>query len=286
MNDVLEYVLRGVPLEYLLRPYTTDWEYTSISNEERDYWIKRILLELDKIDKGYVPKVGEHRKEDWELGWSQKESVPKYFGKYPILRIDRQFVRVQKFDAEYKTFSLVCEYVFKNYIPKDAPVIYEFGCGTGHNLKRLRELFPSPDLYGLDWSMNAVQKTANLGFNGIVFDMFHPEPFQLNPNGVVITIAAMEQLGSNYDNFLYYLLRQKPELVIHIEPINELLDPDNLLDFLSIQYAKKRGYLDGYLDKLRHMQAYDRLSIQVAKRSYVGSLFIDGYSIIVWKPAK
>jgi len=83
---------------------------------------------------------------------------------------------------------------------------------------------------------------------------------------------------------LRYLLRNKPSVVVHIEPIPELLDPTNLLDYLSIRYMQKRKYLTGYLDTLRVMEQRGLIKIMEARRSGIGSMFIDGYSIIVWKP--
>ena len=83
---------------------------------------------------------------------------------------------------------------------------------------------------------------------------------------------------------LCYLYCKKPRYVIHIEPINELLNPESsLLDYLSVSYAKKRNYLNGYLDYLRVMEDTGLINIICAERSHIGSLFIDGYSVIVWE---
>jgi hypothetical protein len=120
------------------------------------------------------------------------------------------------------------------------------------------------------------------GFN---FDFFKPDhSFKLDKNGAVITISALEQTGIKFNRFVNYLLKNKPEICIHIEPIYELLDDNNLMDFLSIKYIQKRNYLWGFLDHLRKLESKGKIKIIKAQRTYIGSLFVDGYSVIVWRP--
>ena len=79
-------------------------------------------------------------------------------------------------------------------------------------------------------------------------------------------------------------MKNSPSLVIHVEPIGELLDQNNLMDYLSLEYFKKRNYLSGYLTRLRELESRQEIEIIMAQRSYMGSFFIDGYSIIIWRP--
>ena len=117
------------------------------------------------------------------------------------------------------------------------------------------------------------------------FDYFNPKlELVLSENSAVITIASLEQTGENFKEYIKYLLSQKCGLVIHIEPIGELLDDNDQIDNLSIKYFKKRNYLHGLLDHLRILEANGELEIIDTRRSYIGSFFIEGYSIIVWKP--
>ena len=57
-----------------------------------------------------------------------------------------------------------------------------------------------------------------------------------------------------------------------------------LIDNLSIKYFKKRNYLDGFLSGLRELEAQEKLTIHDIKRTHIGSLFIEGYSVVVWSP--
>ncbi|RKI40080.1 hypothetical protein D7V86_18630 [bacterium D16-51] len=49
----------------------------------------------------------------------------------------------------------------------------------------------------------------------------------------------MEQVGKNFSCFLEYLLVQKPEICIHLEPIVELYEEDNIIDWCAKQFHKK-----------------------------------------------
>jgi hypothetical protein len=100
-----------------------------------------------------------------------------------------------------------------------------------------------------------------------------------------LTMCALEQIGDKHEEFLQFLLRQSPALCINMEPICELYDEDNLLDHLAIRYHKQRGYLEGYLSRLRQLESQGRLTILKAQRVFFGNVYHEGYSFVVWKPA-
>ena len=81
------------------------------------------------------------------------------------------------------------------------------------------------------------------------------------------------------------LLEQKPQICVHIEPIGEMLEPEkSFVDYLSVEYFKKRNYLDGLVNSLKNMQTSGKIEIVYKQRSYIGSCFVDGYSIVAWRP--
>jgi hypothetical protein len=159
---------------------------------------------------------------------------------------------------EYELLGLLVDAVTEKYFYKSKN-IYEFGCGIGHNLLRIRRLCVDSVLHGLDWS-KASQKilkqiseqTLDDKLFGYNFDYFNPGyEMSIAPDSAVIAIASLEQTGTDDVKFINYLTSSKPGLVIHIEPIGELLDPADLVDNLSIKYFKKRNYLKGLLNYLR-----------------------------------
>lgn len=269
-----------------------------VSAQDRD----KILLKIMKALLDPQPiKAGKHRQDQWEKGWAENlESyikhvegsiIPRYFGKHDVIRWKQQFLNPISANFEYNMLAIIQYWLFDKYL-RSSNSIYEFGCGTGHNLLRVREVNTSASLWGLDWvrsSQEIIQKMRLEKSDPKLFtqnfDFFNPDAnFKLNKKSAIYTVAALEQIGNKFQPFICYLLENKPEICIHIEPIAELLDPNNLVDYLSIQYFKKRDYLNGYLSKLQELETKGKIKIHLAQRSFIGSLYIEGYSIIVWSP--
>jgi hypothetical protein len=197
--------------------------------------------------------------------------------------------------------AVIQDYVFDKYF-RDLLAVYEFGCGTGHNLFRVRDVNHRAELVGLDWAASAVifvnllAQTGAYGVSvmdnehllgrGLQWDFFNPDWGYnlLSPCTGVYTVAALEQTGHRFHAWLEYILQQRPDIVAHIEPIGEVLDPAILNDYLSLEYFKKRGYLSGYLDYLRQLEQAGKLKIHEVTRTMIGSKYIEGYSVIVWSP--
>ncbi|MCK4918251.1 MAG: hypothetical protein KAS02_00480 [Candidatus Pacebacteria bacterium] len=287
-----------------LSPYVknkiTDYNfsYYDLSSSERDGCLKIIFQTLLK---DFIVYAGEHRQKHWEKGWNENfknlsknnkidEIIPKYF-KYDVLRINQKFIKISSKSFEKNSLAVIINWLSDKYM-RGAHSIYEFGCGTGHHLLNIREINPKANIWGLDWaksSQKIIKKIAEQLSDSKLFaqqfDFFHPNKnLVLDKDSVIYTVAALEQTGSNFKPFIKYILKNKPKLCIHIEPITELLDETNLLDYLSIKYFEKRNYLSGFLDYLKELEKGKKIKIIKTQRTYMGSLFIDGYSVIIWKP--
>ena len=201
-----------------------DFIYTDISAEERDACLIKIVQTL--LDKS-LPFSGEHRREQWESGWGENLSLlnnkpldeavaPKYFGKYDVVRWKQKFVKAISPDFEKNMLGVILDWLFEKYLP-GVEAIYEFGCGTGHNLLRARQVNNVAKICGLDWaesSQKIIKKIATDSSDGNLFahkfDFFNPDQgFNLDHNSVVYTVAALEQVGDRYIDFINYLLQNK-----------------------------------------------------------------------------
>jgi hypothetical protein len=91
-------------------------------------------------------------------------------------------------------------------------------------------------------------------------------------------------VGSNFEDFLQFVLKKKPAVCVHLEPIDEVLDQTHLIDRLSTLYFRKRNYLAGFLPRLKELQADGKIEMLKEQRTYTGSYFIEGHSLIVWRP--
>lgn len=275
-----------------------NFAYSKITPRERDEAILQIINELDSD----LITSGPHRKESWEKGWTQNLEeflksrnlevvAPKYFGKYPLIRWRQDFIKPESSTMEADLLGLLIQQLVEKYI-HGSQRLFEFGCGTGSNLIRLRKIFPNLELYGLDWaetSQELIKKIADetndKKLHALNFDYFDPRTdMDLTSADVVMTVASLEQTGTEFKKFIDFIIAKNPRIVIHIEPMWEPLDRRILLDFLSIKYFKKRKYLDGLETYIKEMEVRGNSKIVESKRSHLGSFFIDGYSVLVWEP--
>ena len=259
--------------------------YRRLGKREKEEYKYKIIK---KISGQKLPLAGQERIKQWEKGWQENldegSIIPHYFGKYPVIRFKQDLIKIVNKNFEYHSLAIITYWLLEKYF-KNAERVYEFGCGTGHNLMRLKEINRQAELWGLDWAKSSQKIIKKLGLKTAGFDLFQPDKgFKLRPNSSILTVASLEQLGKKFKPIVQYWLKNKIKLCVNIEPINELLDKNNQWDKLSIKYAEKRNYLEGYLSYLRQLEKQGKIIIHRQQRTYIGSLFIDGYSVIVWSP--
>ncbi len=278
----------------------TDFRYTNLTDNQNE---AMILMVVKTLLEGKFVKAGESRINEWDDGWGENLNLlksdevsienltPKYFNKYNVVRLNGKFIRPVSEQFEKNTLGIILDWLFEKYFTQSSH-IYEFGCGTGHNLLRSRPLNKDAQLWGLDWARSSQEIINAVRENGIDtniyshnFDYYKPDyNFNLAPESIVYTVASLEQVGEKWGPFIEYLIEQKPKLCVHIEPVAELLSQDNLLDYLSVQYFIKRNYLSGFLSGLKDLEKKGKIKIIDSKKNSIGSLFIEGYSLVIWKP--
>ena len=279
----------------------TDFGYSKLSCEKRD---ETILGILKRIDSGELTLTGKERKSRWEKGWSENlqnfiargydlaELVPKYVRPNQVLRLYRDYVMPSEANFELNFFTVLRLWLFKKYL-KEFDEIYEFACGPGYNLPLIAKLFPEKKLYGLDWTeaaveiVNLIRKKRGINVTGYLFDMFSPDyNLEMTENSAVITIGGLEQLGKDHQAFVRFLIEKAPGLCIHVEPICELYDENNLVDYLAIKFHKTRNYLADFLITLQRLETENKIEMIKRQRMYFGSIYHDGWSLVIWRPRK
>jgi len=277
-----------------------DFRYSKLEPMERDEVILRALKRINSVDLPIAGAAGSLKR--WEKGWKgnlaeinnpasvESGLIPKYFKKNQPLRLYQEFVKSPNPDFELDWFDVFRRWLFKKYLAKPEQV-YEFGCGTGNNLALLGRLFPDKTMYGLDWAVSSkkiVDRLAKIrGWNiqGKIFDFFSPDQsLKMPENSAVLTIDALEQTDSRYEKFLQFLIKKSPAVCIHVEPIVEWYDENNLIDYLAILHHRRRRYLEGFVNRLKSLESQRRIRILKLRRSYFGSTLIEGYSQVIWQP--
>jgi SAM-dependent methyltransferase len=273
--------------------------YRYLEESKRDEIILTVLKKLEEIG---LPESGINDVSRWEKGWgevleavkNQKMSMdilrPQYFH-YNTLRFRGNYIEVPDGSFEFDFYTTIRRILFRKYFPGFKKVI-EFGCGTGTNLAILSELFPEMSLIGCDWAspsqeiLKIMAKEFKAKIEGSRLNMLTLEGsknIEIDSETAVITMHAMEQLGTSFEPLLEYFLEKRPGLIFHIEPIFELYNPDQLFDALAVKYHEKRNYLNGYLPALKKLEVEGKIEIVDIRRLFFGSLFHEGYSLVVWK---
>jgi len=277
----------------------------SLSKEERDACILKILKTLE--DKNLV-QAGRKRQNDWFKGWEEnlknfsisndiKDLIPKYYNKFPYIRYKSELYRVKKENTELNSVRILINYIADIYL-RDFEEIIEIGAGTCHHILELsKNLQHNPNFYALDWSESTTliaerlkKKNHIRSIYSFKFDFFNPTwhkeiKLPKDNESVIYSFAALEQIGQEFHNLFNFIKNKiKPKLIIHLEPIAELLPQDELLSYLSTKYFYKRNYLNGYYSFLKQKEKEGEIIIHQASRMPFGSLFIEGYSLIVWSP--
>lgn len=257
-------------------------KFTAIEGRERDDLLLRV------ITRDYnTTNQGQDR---WQHGWGEnlaafnetvdlKALIPKYIRNGQPLRFMKQFVQPEDPEFERKYFEDMRLSFFSKWL-HGFDNIYEFGCGSGYNIPKLAEMFPASQVIGLDWVQPSVDIITNMNLpnaSGRLFDFFNPDyDLEVPSNSVFLTIGAIEQTGKRWHSFLEFIIQKKPKLICHIEPIYEWYDSTNLVDYTAMAAHQKKDFCIGWQPAIRNFK------IHHAERSNIGSLFIEGYSQLVW----
>ena len=278
-----------------------DFRYNVIEKEKRDL----LLLEvIKKIDQDVQIIAAPERKQRWEEGWAENlkeftdhdydlnKVIPKFIRPNQPIRLGNNYIQPSNPFFELNYLKVYRQWVFSKYLA-DFDSVYEFGAGTGFNLFALSELFPDKDLYGSDFVsssvdlINTIGRVKNKKIQGRIFDMIHPDhSFHLAKNSAVFTFGALEQLAGQIEAFFDYLMAQPIGLCFHIEPVIDLYDQETLFDYLAYKFHKKRGYTQNLLGTIQRLEKEGKAKIIKVVRPRFASLFMEGYSLIVWHPLK
>lgn len=300
-EDVEQIIGEQLPAFLQDRCRKAQLKYQHLTSEERDDYILNVVRDLLQLD---MSSAGKDRLSDWERGWQENldlvkgdpkrlSLIPKYYGKHKFSRWKQKIIRPISQDFDYHILALFVDWVLYRY-GKNAKAIFEFGCGPAYHLLRARAFNATARLTGLDWtstSQKIIQHIADTGIEtnieGRRFNFFEPdESLEMPAGSCIYTVAALEQVGELFEPFLQFLIHKQPDVCIHLEPIEELLDEHSLIDGLSLLYFRKRNYLHGFLTRLRELEAQGTINIIRQQRIYTGSYYIEGHSLVVWKPNK
>lgn len=283
-----------------------DFSYRNPSDSERD---RIIVGVLDRIRKD-TQIVGDNgRKSVWDVGWGENLSmfqidsdagslIPKFMRASQAIRWRGKYVIPSNPHFEIAFAEALRAFVCGVFLSYEVAEIHEFGAGTGWNLVDFARLLssnggPTIELFGSDFVPSSVELMSLLeGKFGVnlrprLFDMKHPDySYALGSTGPagVFTFGSIEQLAGDFEPMIDFLLEKNPNVVVSIEPDIDTYDLESLEDYLAKWFQAKRGYSAGLISHLRSLEASGRLVIERAKRVGFGSVMMEGYNLIIWRP--
>lgn len=276
-----------------------DLSYRQCTMEEE---IGEILLQLKRI-KSDTQIVGTaERTNIWENGWSENLDkfeqtgsidalAPLYFRKGCPSRLRSHFVYPSDYLFDYHLEKVLKGCLFEKFITHYDNV-YEFGCGTCADLYDLHMLFPEKNLYARDLTKAAVEIATMLKdkfdvniVDACQFDFTKPDSnMHIERNSAVYTFSALEQIDDKYGLFIQYLIDEKPDVVVHLEPMNEVYDDNNIVDWCAKEFHEKRHYLNNFLTYMRELEDENIIEIVYFRRTKVGGWNHESNTVLVWRP--
>lgn len=289
---------RALPRACLDMIAQRDFSYSEVHDGE----LAALVTDVDSAIERDTKIVGtSERRAVWEAGWQQHRRQflaggdvttlkPMFLKERAPMRWNGRYIRSPNPDFEHDFLDVLRTWLIANYLEPFDPV-YEFGCGTCETLLAVSTAFPQKRLRGFDFTESAAALANDLGsqlrrqIEGRVFDLIHPDySVALERSSAVLTLVTIEQLAGKFEPFLAYLLHWKPGICVHVEPIPELYAAGDDFDARALRFHRKRRYSEGFLPALQELEKRTKLELLHVKRCNFGSLFHEGYSVVVWRP--
>lgn len=278
-----------------------DIQYTPLSDRDNRALIARYHTDLT-IDPYRFAPSGPHRESVWADAWSEtlerfknsrydiRALSPPFIDRASYVRWNGRYVYPVSPDFESRLYAIIREWVFREIVFADSR-LYEFGAGSCFNIATYCKMFPKASAVALDWAPASVEialslkRECGLNVDGRRFDFFNPShDITITGDSVVLTVGALEQIGSNFNLFLDYIMSNNPRRVVFIEPTVENYNKDNPFDEVAILYHNMRNYLTGLKPAIYDLQQHGKIRVVEDLRTTLGSKYHEGYQILAWEP--
>ena len=283
--------------------------FSELDSRTRDRVIVQVMTRILE-DSQVVGEPGRTRV--WSSGWHENleayrqskrsdDLVPKFMRPSEIFRWQGRWVRTKNTRFEVGFAEVLRAHVFNIFMAHDVREIHEFGAGTGWNLNSFVSFLSQAveaggsrkiSFHGSDFVesgvqvMNLLSETIGVDLHARLFDMRTPDDGYSMTEGRsgVFTFGALEQLAGDYHAMFDFLCRKKPKVVVSIEPDADTYNLSSVEDFLAYWFQTRRGYSRGMISELRRREAMGKVELISAKRIGFGSMMMEGYNCMVWRP--
>lgn len=174
-----------------------------------------------------------------------------------------------------------------------ASCLIELGAGYGAKIFKISDTieFKGLDLMAFEYTktgcdlINLVAKHSNksvavaqFDFNKLNFDKVHiPE------NAIIFTSYALHYVKEVRDDFVKFIHKLKPKVVVHFEPCYDYLDANTLHGLLCRRYIEVNGYTQNIGLSIESGCKQVHANIKIQKNVHGTNPFLP-FSIIQWAP--
>ena len=261
--------------------------------------------------------ASQERTAKWEEGWnynlqtfleskSYQDLQPQYYrakekvaeliglntGEY-VYRYKKELIATPNPNFEEIFAEVVRQAVLRRYFyGYKAKRQVEFGCGSCLNILRMAKDQPDVTTYAIDFVQPPLDIAKEIGRNEqveirtILQDMRDMSDFNQDfSNSRIFTFGALEQLGGIYgaESWLNWAANQNNSKFVLVEPCVETYDLMSAVDLSALSFHLKRGYTSGIISSLKSKERNGVISNLKVHRIQFGSLFIEGYTLIVFE---
>ncbi len=156
--------------------------------------------------------------------------------------------------------------------------ICELGCGYGYNLSYLKDI---AEVYGGEYSSNAVKLSQRLGIDVELFNYYQSADYQLiRDKSLIFTSHSIEQLPSA-KSFIEHLAqhRNRVTAVVHFEP-TVLATRTSLVGILRNRYLEINDYNRDLVNLLQHRSDIEILEFTP---DLIGLNPLNSTCLIIWR---
>jgi len=274
-----------------------NFHYEDLTESEVEETLEQINLLIDTDTQ----KVGtDGRRQIWYNGWievleefrktkSAESLIPKFIRTGEIVKYRQKYIRPEDPYFELNVLKMIQVFLSEEYL-KDCDHIYDFGCGSGINTIAFCQLFPDKKIHSFDFVDSAIElvkeiaKEYKFKIDTHLFDLTQPDyAIKIQPNSAVLTMGSIEQIPGKIKPFFQYLLKNKPKICIHMEPVVDIYDHSNPIDCLAYKFHMKRGHPSELLSYLQELENERKIKDLNVIRSTFGAKFSEGYTFIIWR---
>lgn len=261
--------------------------------------------------------ASQERTTKWQEGWnynlqtfleskSYQDLQPQYYrakekvaeliglntGEY-VYRYKKELIATPNPNFEEIFAEVVRQAVLRRYFyGYKAKRQVEFGCGSCLNILRMVKDQPDVNTYAIDFVQPPLDIAKEIGRNEqveirtILQDMRDMSDFDQDfSNSRIFTFGALEQLGGIYgaESWLNWAANQNNSKFVLVEPCVETYDLMSAVDLSALSFHLKRGYTSGIISSLKSKERHGVIRDLKVHRIEFGSLFIEGYTLIVFE---